>query len=308
MDKRITVIGSSNVDLIMKVPRLPSAGETVTGGEYIQVFGGKGANTATAAARAGGQVTFICCLGKDHFGKQMVENFQADQMDTSGIQFMDDQPCGTALVMIGANGENCISVAAGANGALSIEMVKSLEDLISESCLVLLQMEIPVTTNVEVLRLAEKHGTPVLLNYAPVLEELIELDRKISFLVVNEVEAAALSGVPINSQPEASMVAEALRRRGPQNVIITLGGDGAIAATDQGMVHVQAFDVNPVDTTAAGDTFCGSLGAAIVEGLPLPEAMRQASAASAICVTHIGAQPSIPRRNEINAFLAATQA
>ena len=307
MNKRITVIGSSNVDFIINIPRLPSAGATVTGGDYVQVFGGKGANTATAAARVGGQVTFISCLGEDHFGRQMVENFQANQIDTSGIQFLDDQPCGTALIMVDSNGENCIAVAAGANRSLSVEMVKSLEDLISKSCLILLQMEIPISSNEEVLRLAEEHGTPVLLNYAPVLEEPLELDSRITYLVVNEVEASALSNFPISNQIEASAAAEALRSRGPQNVIVTLGGDGAVAATDQGMVHVLAFEVEPVDTTAAGDTFCGSLAAAIVGGLTLPQAMRQASAAAALCVTRGGAQPSIPHYDEILAFLAAYQ-
>ncbi|MDP6361125.1 MAG: ribokinase [Planctomycetota bacterium] len=307
MDNRITVIGSSNVDFIMKVPHLPAAGETVTGGEYVQVFGGKGANTATAASRAGGQVTFMTCLGVDHFGRQMVENFRADRIDTSSIQFLDDQPCGTALIMVDSNGENCISVAAGANGALSVNMVQDIEALISESPLVLLQMEIPISTNEEVLRLADKHGAAVLLNYAPVLEEPLELNSRITYLVINELEASALSGHPVSSQLEASAAAEALRSRGPQNVLITLGGDGVVAATDQGMVHVQVFEVEPVDTTAAGDTFCGCLGAAIVEGLALPAAMRQASAAAAICVTRVGAQPSIPDRDEIEAFLALSQ-
>jgi ribokinase len=305
MVKRITVIGSSNVDFIMKLPHLPSAGETVTGGEYVQVFGGKGANTATAAARAGGQVTFMTCLGEDHFGRQMVENFQADQMDTSKVQFIDAAPSGTALIMVDSSGENCISVAAGANGALSVDMVNSLEDIIAESGLVLLQMEIPISSNKEVLRLAEKHGTPVLLNYAPVVEEPLELDSRITYLIVNELEATALSGYPISNQPEASIAAEALRLKGPQNVLVTLGREGAVAATEQGMVHVQAFEVEPVDTTAAGDTFCGALGTAIVEGLTLPEAMRQASAAAALCVTRVGAQPSIPHSNEIEDFLAA---
>jgi ribokinase len=250
----------------------------------------------------------MTCLGDDHFGHQMVKNFRADRMDTSSIRFLDDQPCGTALIMVDSNGENCISVAAGANGALSVDMVQDIEAVISESSLVMLQMEIPISANEEVLRIAEEHGRPVLLNYAPVLEGILELDSRIAFLVINELEASTLSGHPVSNQPEASAAAEALRSRGPKNVLITLGGDGVVAATDQGLVHVQAFEVEPVDTTAAGDTFCGCLGAAIVEGLALPVAMRQASAAAAICVTRVGAQPSIPDRDEMEAFLALSQA
>ncbi|MDP6526821.1 MAG: PfkB family carbohydrate kinase, partial [Kiritimatiellia bacterium] len=186
----ITVIGSANVDLIMKVPQLPAHGETVLGGEFTKVYGGKGANTAVAAARAGGLVSFVACLGADHDGLAMKKNYEEDGIDASLIQLVDGESCGTALIMFDATAENFIGVASGANGLLTPEMVRRCTEQIARSDYVLLQMEIPIESIEEVLNIATDCSTTVILNYAPVGQAELEVTEKIAGLIVNEVEAS----------------------------------------------------------------------------------------------------------------------
>jgi ribokinase len=310
--KGITVIGSSNVDMIMRLPHLPAVGETVTEGEFLQTYGGKGANQAVAAARAGGGatvVTFVTGVGGagDLFAPKVLENFRADGIDVSRVLEGEGQPCGSALVMFDGNGDNYLAVAPGANFAITPAYIDAhCGDLLKESAMLVLQMEIPAETVAHVLRKAREYGTPTLFNYAPAraLGE-VPIDGAITGLVVNENEAAALVGSPVVTAEDARTAAEALLARGPSFVAVTLGADGAFLADQGGLrEYVPSFPVTPVDTTAAGDTFCGALAVALVEGCPLPEAARFASAASALSVTRMGAQPSVPRRGEIDAFLA----
>lgn len=302
MNKKITVIGSSNIDFIMKAPHIPNPGETVCDCIFQQTFGGKGANQAVAAARAGGEVTFVSCLGDDPYAPIMMENFKKDGLDVSNIKKFDDVSTGSALIMID-DAENCITVAPCANAKLSPEIVQEFENIIAESDLILLQMEIPLESNREVLEIAAKYQVPVIHNYAPIRDASVPVDGKMHGLIVNEIEASELLGIPEINAEQAAEAAESLRKKGPDFVIITLGSKGAVIASPEGIEKVSAFAVSPVDTTAAGDTFCGSLATAMMEGKPLTEAVRFASAASAIAVTRLGAQPSIPTREEIDNFL-----
>ena len=303
MNKKITVIGSSNIDFIMKAPHIPQPGETVCDCVFQQTFGGKGANQAVAAARSGGQVSFLSCLGDDPYAPIMLENFKKDNMDVSNIKKFNDVSTGSALIMLDESGENCITVAPCANDKLTPTIVKEYENIIAESAMILLQMEIPLDSNREVLDLAAKHNVPVIYNYAPVRDASVEVNKKMHGLIVNEIEASALLGIPEINDEQAADAAESLRKKGPEFVIVTLGSKGAVIASADGIQNVPAFKVSPFDTTAAGDTFCGALATALIEEKPLPDAVRFASAASAISVTKLGAQPSIPTRQEIDVFL-----
>ncbi|HBC86656.1 MAG TPA: ribokinase [Lentisphaeria bacterium] len=303
MKNRITVIGSSNVDFIMKAPQLPQVGETVTDCIFQQTFGGKGANQAVAAARAGGGVTFVTCLGEDLYAPILMKSLKKDGIDVSKIQKFKDMNTGSALVMFDGSGENYLTVSPGANYKLTPKIVKECEKIISGSAMILLQMEIPLESNLKVLDIASRHGVPVLYNYAPIRDASIKVTGKMSGLVVNEVEAAALLGIKNVADGKEGKAAESLLKKGPSFVIITLGSKGAVIASEDGIRQVPAFKVKPVDTTAAGDTFCGALAVGLVEGMELDEAVRFASAASAISVTRMGAQPSIPFRREIEKFI-----
>ncbi|MCC5846959.1 MAG: ribokinase [Verrucomicrobia bacterium] len=300
----ICVVGSANVDFTMRVAHLPAPGETITGGEFHRHFGGKGANQAVAAARAGGEVAFVGAVGTDALSREMLEALGRDGLELSHVARLEAHPPGTALIMLDHAGENCITVASGANGALDSARVDAAETRIAGSDWILLQMETPLESNVRVLELAAKHGVSVLLNYAPATRMDMPLDERVTGLVVNETEAAALLDRPVDGEdPEAcAAAARDLLSAGHRFVLLTMGRHGVIQATGEGTVRHAAFSVKAVDTTAAGDTFCGALAVSLGEGRSLEQACRFASAAAALAVTRPGAQPSIPRRAEIEAF------
>lgn len=300
---RITVIGSSNVDLIMKLPHLPEMGETVTDGQFVQVFGGKGANTAVAAARAGGHVTFVNAVGDDPYAPTMLESLERDGIDTTQILRVGGVHSGTALVMFDGAGRNYLAVAPGANYALTPEHVEACESIIASSSMVLMQMEIPDQTIERGLRIASDAKVPVLFNWAPARQSTLKVDSRMTVLVVNENEASALTGIAVADAAAAIDAATKLATQGPATVIVTLGTHGAVVCEAGQSTIIPAFTVRAVDTTAAGDTFCGALAVALSEGVPLENAVRFASAAAAISVTRVGAQPSIPTRLEIEEFL-----
>jgi len=304
MRPHITVVGSSNIDFIMVVPHLPGPGETVTDGAFTQTFGGKGANQAVAAARAGGDVTFVTCLGNDLSAPVFRQHLIDDGIAPEHVSHDASQPSGAALIMIGASGENCIAVSPGSNNSVTPERVHAAEREVASSGMVVLQMEIPVESIVRAMDLANKHGVPVLLNYAPVRGRPLQIDSRVSVLVVNEHEAAELCGMQQVTSDNAPVAAMHLRKLGAGAVLVTLGAQGVYVSTPDGDMHVGAFPVRAVDTTAAGDTFCGVLAVARVEGLSWSDAVRRASAAGAIAVSRQGAQPSIPTRGEIDLFLA----
>jgi ribokinase len=303
MADRITVIGSTNIDLIMKMGELPSLGETVTDAEFLQTFGGKGANQAVGAARAGGNVSFISCVGDDHFAAECIENFKKDGIDTNHMFQEQGVPTGTALIMIGAKGNNYISVAPGANGRMSPAHIDKVIGTIAHSEFILLQNEIPQKTLYHIINTCHELKRNILFNLAPASDFEKDYLEKIHTLVVNEVEAAILSGVKIHSYEEIHKAARILQGFGSKNVIITLGAEGSFVASGSYYEMIPAHQVEALDTTAAGDVYCGSLAVAMVEGMPLHKAVGFASAASAISVTKLGAQPSAPFRTEIESLM-----
>lgn len=303
MKNKIVVIGSSNVDLLMKMDHLPEKGETVTDAEFFQVYGGKGANQAVAAARAGGNVAFVNCVGEDAYTPQMVQNYKNDGIDTRFVFQEKNIASGHALIMIGGEGMNYLSVAPGANYLLTPAKINESMPLIDEAAMIVMQYEITEETIKYVIDIANNKGIPVMWNCAPARAFDLNYIPKIDILVLNEVEAGFLTGMTVDTEADAEKAAQKLVERGVEKVIITLGSKGAFVLTKAEKVSVPAFKVVAVDTTAAGDTFCGSFAVALVEGKSLKEALRFASAAAAISVTRIGAQPSAPTRAEIDKFL-----
>jgi len=301
---QLTIIGSANTDLIMKVGRLPGRGETVNDGSFLQTYGGKGANQAVAAARAGAATRFIACLGRDAFTPGMIENFRSDGIDLSDVVHVTDRPSGTALVMIDEEGNNYLTVAPGSNSVLRAEHIAASWPSIALSSLLILQMEIPVETNREILRRARETGIPVILNYAPASAVAPDLLPGLHTLIVNENEAERISGIAPIDRETARRAIEAIAALGSARAILTLGSAGSLVHDGSTLTHVPAFPVPVKDTTAAGDTFCGALGAGLVEGMSCLEAVRFATAAAALSVSHLGAQPSIPFRPEIDLLLA----
>ncbi len=304
MSKKIVVIGSSNVDFVMKMDRLPQVGETITNALFMQTFGGKGANQAVGAARAGGEVWFINCVGDDAFGPLLRENLQQAGVHVDYVRAEKGVASGAALVMVGGAGENCISVAPGANYRLTPSMLPALEPLLREGGMLVLQYEILPEMLYAAIDLAHALGLPVMFNLAPARPFDAAHLSKIDYLVVNETEAQSLCGFAVDGAERVEEAAEALLAQGAGTVVITLGAQGAYLASSDLRQTIPAFQVDAVDTTAAGDVFCGALAVALVEGKSLPDAARFASAASAISVTRLGAQPSAPGREEIEQFLS----
>ena len=301
--RKIVVIGSSNVDLIMKMDHLPEKGETVTGAKFMQVYGGKGANQAVAAARAGGNVSFVSCVGEDAYTPQMVQNYKKDGIDTRFVFKEKGVASGHALIMIDDSGENIISVASEANNLLLPGKIDEALPVFDEAAMIVMQFETPEETIKYVIDIANNKRIPVMWNMAPAKTFDFSYVPKINILVLNEVEAGFLAEMPVETEADAEKAAQKLVDRGVEKVIITLGSKGAFVVTKTEKVSVPAFKVEAVDTTAAGDTFCGAFAVALVEGKPLKEALQFASAAAAISVTRMGAQPSAPTRKEIDTFL-----
>jgi len=303
MSKKIVVIGSSNIDLIMKMDRLPKRGETVTNATFVQTFGGKGANQAVGASKASGEVYFVNCVGDDRYGTAIIENMRAAGVNTDYIFQEIGVASGTALIMIGGEGDNYISVAPGSNYRLTPTHIDRVKGLIAESAMVVLQFEITEETLLSAVNCAYTAGIPVMLNLAPA--RLLQADtlEKLEYLIVNETEAEFLCGFSVDSDAAVEHAAQTLLAKGPKTVILTLGSQGSYIAHSDSHQKVPAFKVKAIDTTAAGDIYCGSLAAALVEGRSLEEGVRFASAAAAISVTRLGAQPSTPTREEIDAFL-----
>jgi ribokinase len=301
--KHILVVGSSNTDMIIRVPHIPRPGETILGGEFSMAPGGKGANQAVAAARAGGRVTFLARVGEDVFGARAMANFEADGIDVRFIMRDGRAASGVALINVAASGENSISVASGANALLAPEDVQGAEKAFEGAEIVLMQLETPRDTVRAAARIARARGIPVILNPAAACPLDDDLLGSVSVITPNESEAEILTGIKVGTEADARQAAAALRVRGPRLVIITMGERGCYVASDEFEGRVPAFQVTPVDTTAAGDIFNGALAVALAEKQPLAAALRFASAAAALSVMKLGAQPSAPTRQEIEDFL-----
>lgn len=303
-NRSVWIIGSSNVDLIMKMARLPEVGETITNATFLQTFGGKGANSAVACARADAPTRFVNAIGDDPYADALAQSLADAGVDTTHLARIAGVPSGHALVMIGQEGKNYLSVAPGANHHMTPALIDSLADDLATAGRILLQNEIPAATNHRAIEVAARHGIPVAWNYAPFIEDTLEPLRHVETLIVNDHEAAGLARLADITATDPAPLASALLTLGPARVILTLGGDGVVAATRDRTTTLPAFPVAVVDTTGAGDTFCGALAAALAEDLPEPDALRLASAAAALSVTRLGAQPSSPTRHEIDSFLA----
>lgn len=304
MSGPIVVVGSSNIDLVMKMPRLPRLGETVLDGTFAQVFGGKGANQAVGAARAGGRVCFVGCVGDDAYGQQVAESLRRDGIDTRHVSTEAGVASGTALIMVGDEGHNYIAVAPGANARLTPARVDAAREAIAAAACVVTQCETPADTLDHLVEMASGLGKPVILNLAPARAVADGTLARLACLAVNESEAEFLTGRAVASDADVAAAAGALLSRGPKTVVLTLGARGAYVAGAEIRSLVPGFAVQAVDTTAAGDVHCGALAVALVEGRPLAEAVRFANAAAALSVTRLGAQPSAPARPDIDALLA----
>ncbi|MBN2275176.1 MAG: ribokinase [Bacteroidales bacterium] len=300
---KITVVGSSNADMIIKVPRLPVAGETVMGGNFSVALGGKGANQAVAAARMGGNVTFIGRFGDDVFGKQALNGLKEDGINTDLTVIDSSVPTGIAEIMVDDEGRNIIAVAPGANQNLCENDIANAQKAILASDILLLQMEVPMQTVRFSAKLAFSNNIRVILNPAPAHPLDDELLGYISVLTPNKLEAETLTGISITDERSVELAGRILLERGLMRVIITLGEKGSMVIDNGGAEHVPAFRIKSIDTTAASDVFNGALAVALSEGKNFYESVRFANAAAAISATRLGAQPSIPGRDEVMEML-----
>ncbi len=296
---KIVVIGSSNTDLVINTSRIPDPGETVLGGRFMMAAGGKGANQAVAAQRLGGDVTFVTCIGDDFFGRDALAGYNREGMNTSFVSVRKGVPSGVASIFVDDGAENVIVVAPGANSELGKAEIDAAEKEIEAADFVLMQLETPMETEEYAASRAFAAGTKVVLNPAPAAELSDSLLSKLWLITPNRTETQLITGLPVTNAEEAAAAAEALVAKGVKNVVITLGSKGAYVLSEDFRGVIPANQVKAVDTTGAGDTFNGALCVALSEGRSLRDACRFAAKASAISVTRMGAQPSIPFRNEI---------
>jgi len=300
----IIVVGSINLDLIANVDRLPEPGETVRGSGFVTAPGGKGANQALAAARAGAQVRMVGAVGKDSFAADALALLKAGNVDLSGVG-QSAASTGTALILVGADGENVIAVVPGANDSvLPADIAKAF---LKKGDVVLLQHEIPLRTVEAALDAARSAGAVSVLNTAPFLAEAAGFLGKADYAVANETEfdlygeALALSG-----RDRQARMREYARKTG-RVIVVTLGGDGVLAATPDELLAVPALKITPVDTVGAGDTFCGYFGAGLSSGLSLEQALTRAAAAGSLACLKPGAQPAIPLAKDVDATLSGAR-
>jgi ribokinase len=296
----VVVLGSANTDHIIRVRRLPEAGETVLGRDYLVAAGGKGLNQAVAAARQGTRVAFMGCIGSDRAGGELGQLLESEGIDLTGLRTVPDCPTGVALITVALDGANTIVVAPLANARVSVDDVQALGPLIEQSGVLLTQLEIPLPVVEEALALARAAGVITVLNPAPAPGRLPGAILKlVDVLVPNETEVETLTGLP----PVEG--AQSLLGAGCGTVVVTLGGAGALVVTRSGTSTVEPFPVTPVDSTAAGDAFCGALACGLSLGLPLEAALRPAAAAGALATTVAGAVPSLPSAAAVDALLGS---
>jgi len=295
----VVVVGSLNMDLVMRTPRVPVGGETLHGHEFSTLPGGKGANQAVACARLGAKVAMIGQVGNDGFGTTLRDGLAADGIDTSGVLQTSAVGTGVAMILVEDIGQNRIVLAAGANGALTPADIDAHAARIGGAAMLVLQLEVPMPVVQRAIGIAHAAGVPVLLNPGPASPLPEAVWSQIDILVPNESEATLLSGVEVSDATSAYAAAKVFRQRGVKCVLITLGANGVAVIDDAGERHLPAHVVKAVDTTAAGDTFIGGFSAGLVEGLAMDDAVALGQRASALCVTRHGAQPSIPYRREI---------
>lgn len=299
---RIVVVGSSNMDLVVKTDRIPTLGETMLGGDFLMVPGGKGANQAVAAAKLGARVQFVARLGDDLFGRQSRANFEREGVDTTHVTLSSGVASGVALITVDAKGNNVIVVAPGANSALSTDDVERAAADIRGAGAVVAQLEVPLETVHCAAQLAHQSGVPFILDPAPARDLPAELLGLVSVLTPNETEARILTGVDVRDESSAGAAAAKLLAAGVGAVVVTMGVQGFLLATGASTEFIPAPSVRAVDATAAGDAFAGSLAVGLAQGQSLHEAATFAGRAAALSVTKMGAQPSMPTRQEVELF------
>jgi ribokinase len=308
---RILVVGSLNADLVVRVPRFPQPGETISGDDLQVIPGGKGANQAVAAARLGAQVAMLGRVGKDNFGDFLLDNLKSNNVDSQLIQ-RDEASTGTAIIAVDASGQNNIILSAGANGKVSPADIESASFL--NHSLLLLQLEIPTLTVLRAAQRAKENDVRVILNPAPAKEIPYELIALADFIIPNETELSLLSGMDVNDITSAEKAARVLLKRGAKHVIVTLGSKGALLISGTQATHVDTYQVKVVDTTAAGDAFIGGFATKLLESasllanpqeqaLAIQNAVRYGCACGALAATKFGAQPSLPTKEEVEKIL-----
>jgi ribokinase len=300
MNARITIVGSLNMDLVIRSPHIPQPGETIIGSDFQTIPGGKGANQAVAAARLGGQVNMVGRVGEDTFADALLDNLKSSGVDTGFVRRDSNSPTGVALIVVDDAGENVIVVASGANMQVTETDVAAAEQAISSSDVLLLQLEVPLRVVTRAAQIARANGVSVILNPAPARKLPSELLQLVDVLVPNESETELLTGIEISSQAEYANAARLLLRTGVNSLVITLGRRGSLlASSSNDLESIAAFKIKPVDTTAAGDAFLGGLAVTIGEGGSLQEAVRMGNAAGALAAMRFGAQTSLPSRSEV---------
>ena len=295
---KIIVIGSANTDMVVKSKELPLPGETILGGTFFMNAGGKGANQAVAAARLGADVILVAKVGNDIFGTATINGLQKENINTAYVFVDAKEPSGTALIMVNDEGENCIVVAPGANAQLlpaDIELVKEF----STAAIILMQLEIPMPTIAAATKIAKTNQQKIIINPAPAQQLSDDILNGLFLITPNETEAALLTGIKVDNEFAASQAADIFLNKGVQNVIITLGKQGAYFQNKEQKFTVPAPVVKAMDTTAAGDTFSGAIAVALTENMEWEKAIQFAVQAASISVTRMGAQASVPYRNEL---------
>ncbi|EQB99837.1 ribokinase [Photorhabdus temperata] len=301
---KLAVLGSINADHILNLESFPRPGETVIGKQYQIAFGGKGANQAVAAGRSGADIAFIACVGEDDIGSRICQQLAMDNIKTSGIEVIEGETTGVALIFVNQQGENVIGINTGANAALTPEYFYRYQNIIEEADALLMQLESPLETVQLAAEIAKQNDTKVILNPAPAQKLSDQLLSLVDIITPNETEAEYLTGITVKDDSGAEKAAQILHDKGIATVIITLGSRGVwLSEKGQKGEIVPGFKVKVVDTIAAGDTFNGAFVTALLEGKAMLSAVRFAHSAAAIAVTRQGAQPSVPWRNEIDAFL-----
>lgn len=306
---RVVVVGSVNMDLVVRCHTMPLPGQTVSGEDFATFPGGKGANQAVAAARLGADCAMVGCVGDDAFGRQLRENLQREQVNVDALHVIDDTPSGVAVIAVDAAGENAITVVPGANGQLRPGHIDQAESIIAAASVMLVQLETPSATVTGAIELARRHGVRCVLDPAPAPPGGLDPALyQVDLISPNQTELAALAERPVSSIDQATDAARSLLKRGAGVVVVKLGKDGAlIVRPDQPPVHLPAFPAEVMDTTAAGDAFTAALGVGLAEGRNLIESVRMGCAAGAVAVSHPGAQQAMPTRDQVERILGFTE-
>ncbi len=299
----IVVVGSLNMDLVVRAPHFPHPGETLTGDGFATFPGGKGANQAAACALLGAETAMVGRVGQDAFGSRLRDGLRAFGVETTHIRTDADAPTGTAVIVVEERGENAIVVVPGANGELGVTDIKAAEHLLASTACLVTQLEVPLEPIHEAAAIVHQAGGTIVLNAAPAQALPETLLRLVDDLIVNETEASLLAGVTVSDTESATEAAQQLRAAGPHCVVLTLGARGALLVDEQGPWVCPAKSVQVVDTTAAGDAFVGAWAAALTRGEDRRSALCYAVAAGTLATTKMGAQPSLPHHEQVTQFM-----